>query len=153
MSEAAETSLKLAPIEGTAADLRAALAAASLPTDDLAEAGRTFFCILRDEQTIGFVGFELHGQEALLRSLVILPKARGQGLGRAATALLLREAQVAGARHVYLLTDSAAGFFEGLDFCRIERTAAPAAILATRQAASLCPSTAALLVRPLAEEP
>ena len=40
-----------------------------------------------------------------------------------------------------------APFFARAGFQPIERSAAPADILTTRQAASLCPSTAALLAR------
>lgn len=151
MSEVAGSTLTLAPIEATAVELRETLAAALLPTGDLAEPGRTFFRIICDGQTIGFGGFELHGHDALLRSLVIMPDARGRGFGREATTLLLRGASTAGARNAYLLTDTAAGFFEGLGFRRIERADAPAAILATRQAACLCPATAALLTKPVAD--
>ena len=53
----------------------------------------------------------------------------------------------AGANTAYLLTTDAVQFFERMGFRRIERSAAPADILSTRQAALLCPSTAALMAR------
>lgn len=136
-------------IDGCAADLRDALTRASLPVDDLEEAGRAFFRFTDDGQPVGFGGYELYGDYALLRSLVVLPEARGHGHGRAATEALLQEASAAGARYAYLLTTSAAAFFEATGFHPIARDAAPAAILGTRQASSLCPSSAALLARPL----
>lgn len=135
------------PIPGDASDLHAALRASSLPLDDLGEPGRTFFRFSDASQTIGFGGFELYGENVLLRSIVMLPEARGKGWGRTATDLLLEQANNAGAHTAYLLTTDAAPFFERSGFQRIERSAAPADILATRQAASLCPSTAALLAR------
>jgi len=139
------------PVSGEAADLRAALVAAGLPVDDLSEAGRNFFRLTDGVNTIGFGGFECHGEHALLRSLVVLPQHRGDGRGKAAAELLMRKASELGARTAYLLTTDAAPFFERLGFRPLERTAAPEEILATRQASSLCPSTAALMARPIKE--
>lgn len=141
--------LWLEPMTGTEPDFHAALMEEGLPTDDLAEAGRAFFRITDGPETVGYGGFELHGEHALLRSMVIDQERRGRGLGGITAELLLGKARAAGAREAYLLTLSAAPFFERLGFARIDRTAAPAAILATRQAASLCPASAALLRREL----
>ncbi|MBP1807758.1 arsenic resistance N-acetyltransferase ArsN2 [Rubellimicrobium aerolatum] len=139
-------------IAGAAPDLRAPLGAERLPTDDLTEPGRTFLRLLREGATVGFGGYERHGDAALLRSLVVLPVARGQGLGRETVRLLLHRAAEEGARHAYLLTTSAAPFFERLGFARVERASAPEAIRASRQAASLCPTSAALMARPIDPE-
>ena len=124
-----------------------ALTAERLPTDDLAEPGRVFLQVEQDGQTVGFGGYELHGEDALLRSVVVLPALRGRGLGHDVAESVLRQAAQAGARRVYLLTTSAAPFFERLGFSRSERAAAPESIRSTRQATSLCPSSAALMVR------
>ncbi len=140
------------PVAGDAPDLRAALMAANLPADDLAEPGHAFFRFTDAGRTLGFGGFELLGENALLRSVVVLPEARGKGRGTAAVGLLMQRACVAGARTAYLLTTDAAPFFARLGFRPIERVVAPAGILATRQAASLCPSTGALLARPIQGE-
>jgi N-acetylglutamate synthase-like GNAT family acetyltransferase len=126
-----------------------ALTTERLPTDDLAEPGRVFLQVEQDGQTVGFGGYELHGEDALLRSVVIPPALRGVGLGRDVAEGVLRHAAQAGARRAYLLTTSAAPFFERLGFSRIERAAAPESIRSTRQAASLCPSSAAFMMRPL----
>jgi N-acetylglutamate synthase-like GNAT family acetyltransferase len=134
-------------ISGDASDLHAALASSNLPTDDLQDAGRSFFRFVEGNRTLAFGGFELYGEHALLRSIVVLPHGRGQGYGKVAADLLLRKASDAGARTAYLLTTDAAPFFERLGFRAIDRRSAPADILATRQSASLCPSTAALLTR------
>ena len=64
-------------------------------------------------------------------------------------ALLMRRAYDAGARQAYVLTgdSEARGFFNRLGFEAIDRSAAPAAILATRQASELCPASATLLTK------
>ena len=126
------------------------LAAEHLPTDDLAEPGRAFFRIWRDGERLGFGGYELQGEDALLRSLVVVPGLRGQGLGRKVTEAVLRAAVEDGARRAWLLTTSAAPFFERMGFAPIARDDAPESIRSTRQAAQLCPSSAALMMRPLA---
>jgi N-acetylglutamate synthase-like GNAT family acetyltransferase len=138
-------------VDGHDAALRNALAAEGLPTDDLTDDGRTFFCFLRDADTFGFGGYELLGDNALVRSVVILPKYRSLGLGTRATEVLLEQARRDGARRAFLLTSSSAGFFKGLGFVEIDRSSAPSAILQTRQAACLCPTSATLLVRNLQE--
>jgi arsenate reductase len=128
--------------------LDAALRTAELPTDDLAEPGRTFFTYRTTGGTaLGFGGYERLGRDVLVRSVIVLPEARGKGTGRNLLALLLRRAFDEGARTAWLLTTTAPGFFEKAGFRRMPRADAPAAILATREAASLCPVSAVLLAR------
>lgn len=136
-------------LEGRDDSLRGALAGAGLPVDDLTDAGRSFYRFSRGGQTIGFGGLELHGEVALLRSIVVLPDQQGLGFGRAITLGLLDQAHRKGAAAAYVLTETAAPFFQSLGFLPIARDEAPTAILTTRQAASLCPASAALMVRSL----
>ncbi len=126
-----------------------ALAAEKLPTDDLTEVGRLFFRFEENGVLLGFGGLELVGAHALLRSIVVPPSSRGQGAGKRITEQLFDQAAALGITEIYLLTTSAAGFFEAAGFRRIQREAAPAQILATRQASSLCPANAVLLKRSL----
>ncbi len=135
-------------IAADAADLRAALQAAALPTEDLEEGGRTFFRFEDDGRVVGYGGYELYGDQVLLRSVVVLPERQGHGYGREVTETVMQLARAAGARDAYLLTTTAEAFFEHAGFRRIERTAAPASILATKEATTIC-STAALLTRPI----
>ena len=136
------------PVQGHNFELLAALSAAGLPIEDLEEEGRSFFQFEEDGVPIGFGGFEPYGEDTLVRSIVVMPEFRGTGAGRRITEALLEEAEKAGARTAYLLTTTASGFFARLGFSAEDRSQAPASILATRQAASIC-STAALLCRPI----
>lgn len=70
------------PIAASAPELRAALDAAALPSDDLAEHGRTFFRFDDEGEMIGFGGIESCGDDVLLRSIVMLPEARGKADAR-----------------------------------------------------------------------
>ena len=128
--------------------LAKALAADGLPIADLGEGNRTFFaCATLDGAIVGYGGFELFGQTALLRSITVLPEMRGKRIGRNIVPLLLYRAHERGAREAWLLTTSAAAFFERLGFTARRRDEAPAAILASRQAADLCPASATLMAR------
>ena len=64
--------------------LKAALAKTGLPADDVGDAELLFwrFESLNDVP-VGFGGLEIHGRDALLRSVVILPRLREIGMGRA----------------------------------------------------------------------
>lgn len=135
-------------IAGSDPALLAAIQDAGLPADDLAEPGRTFFAYRTlAGDLVGYGGYEALGGHALLRSIVVLPESRASALGRNLVALLLRRAFDDGARRAWVLTTSAAPFFEKVGFKTVARDDAPATVLATRQAASLCPSDASLLVR------
>ena len=137
-------------IAGNDAGLVAALQAEGLPTDDLDEPGRRFYAYRTlTGEIVGYAGRELYGEAALLRSLVVLSPGRGKGAGKAIVARLARRAFDEGGRTAWLMTTSAAGYFEAMGFKRVERTAVPEAVLGTRQAKDLCPSLAVILSRPI----
>jgi N-acetylglutamate synthase-like GNAT family acetyltransferase len=144
-------SVDLEPVASDTPDFIAALEAEHLPVDDLAESGRLFFRFKRDGAAVGFGGIELCGTNILLRSIVVLPQARGQGIGRLITESLLERAIVLGTNNAYLLTTSATDFFEAMGFKQIQRDFVPAEVLATKQASSLCPSTATFLAHPVSK--
>ena len=99
--------------------------------------------------TVGYGGFERHGDAALLRSIVVLPAYRGSGIGRNLMLLLMRRAFDAGAQQGYALTTDADDWLEKLGFKRLDRAQAPEEILRTRQATQLCPSHARIWSRSL----
>ncbi len=138
------------PARGDDPDLMEALAAAGLPTVDLADPGRTLFRYTTlDHQGVGWGGFERYGTDVLLRSVAVMPSRYRQGCGRNLAALLMRRAFDQGARQAYALTGDpeARAFFERLGFTACDRAAAPATIRTTRQASGLCPASATLLTR------
>ena len=96
---------------------------------------------------MGFGGLEIHGSDALLRSLVILPPLRDIGMGRAIVAVLETEAAARQCRTVYLLTTTQADFFARLGYAPCGRAEVPEAIRASRQFAALCPADAAVMVK------
>lgn len=106
-------------------------------------------CLLAREGTalVGCVALERYGSDVLLRSLAVGPEQRGQGLGRALVQRVTRRARTLGARHLWLLTTTAADYFASLGYARVERASAPARLQASGQFAGVCPSTATCMVR------
>lgn len=127
------------------------LAASGLPTDDLDSAASVMlFGTTKGDEPTGVVGLELHGTDALLRSLAVAPRTRGAGTGAALVAHAEREAAARGVATLYLLTTTAEGFFSRLGYQRLDRTEAPAVIAATRQFSGLCPASSAFMAKRLA---
>jgi amino-acid N-acetyltransferase len=127
------------------------LAASGLPTDDLDGAAPVMlFGTAEGHEPSGVVGLELHGADALLRSLAVAPQARGAGTGAALVAHAEREAATRGVVTLYLLTTTAEAFFSRLGYQRLDRTEAPAGIAATHQFSGLCPASSAFMAKRLA---
>lgn len=141
------SAIALCEVAGSDARLREALRAADLPTDDIEEDGRAFLeAVSSGGQTIGYAGLERCAGDYLLRSVVVLPEHRGHGFGRAIVEAALRDVD----GDVFLATTSAAPLFSTIGFAEVQRAEVPAAVLATRQLSSICPSSATImkLIRP-----
>jgi amino-acid N-acetyltransferase len=147
------TSALLHDAEVSASELPAVtalLAQSGLPTDDVNEPGRQFwrFCDQRGD-TVAVAGLEIHGAEALLRSVAVVPSHRGGGVGRAIVRRTLAHAAALGARRAFLLTTTAPEFFTALRFTPIEREAVPVRIATTREFTTLCPASAVCMMKAL----
>jgi N-acetylglutamate synthase-like GNAT family acetyltransferase len=130
------------------AALKAALTKAKLPTEDIEAPGRLFWRFeTSDEVPVGFGGLEVHGEDALLRSLVTLPPVRGRGIGTAMVAALEFEARLHGCRSLWLITTTAADFFQRLGYARCERAVVAPAIRETAEFSNLCPASAEVLMK------
>jgi len=131
-------------------DVRRLLSAAALPVEDLSAAHlEHFFGCGAPNAPQGVGGIELHGDDALLRSLAVDDQNRGRGCGTALVAALEAHAREHGVRRIYLLTTTAAQFFEGLGYRIVARDHAPASIRATEEFAALCPASAAFMAKAL----
>lgn len=134
--------------------VREMLQAADLPYGDIDHHSvARFYLLVEAGQPIALAGLELHGDAALLRSLVVIPGQRGKGLAKQLLDFICAEARAAGARQLYLLTVGAADYFRRLGFLDLARERAPAAIRNTREFAQLCPERALLLWRQLPGTP
>ena len=102
-----------------------------------------------DSGPVGFGGLEIHGEDALMRSLVTLPPLRSRGIGAAMVMLLESEAAMRGCRAIWLLTDSASAFFGRLGYTKCDRAVVPETIRETQEFTVLCPASADVLVKRL----
>lgn len=120
----------------------ALLAANDLPVADLGEKLDCLYCWEVDGERVGVGGLEPCGDCALLRSVAVEERARGEGHGRALCERLLDEAANRGVETVYLLTTTAPEFFADLGFSEADRESAPRAIRETTEFAEVCPDAA-----------
>jgi amino-acid N-acetyltransferase len=132
-----------------AADLRALkvlLENASLPLEGLDDQFPNAYVIARaGGELVGAAGLEHYGNTGLLRSLAVLVAARGSGLGRRLVLDRLAAARTSKIERVYLLTTTAATYFEKLGFRPAARSEVPSALAASPEFASACPASAVCL--------
>ena len=117
---------------------------------DLSGVRETFgdFLVAEEEGVLlGSIGLEVHAPYALLRSAAIVPGRNGRGIGGVLTARIFDHARSRGVQELYLFTTGAAGFFERHGFVRIDRTAMPPALQATKQFTHACGATAIAMRR------
>jgi len=119
------------------------LTAAHLPGDGLDEQfGPAYAVAEADDAIVGAEGMERYGDAGLLRSAVVSDAWRGKGVGEMLTRDRLAWARSVGLREIWLLTTTAAEYFLRFGFTRAERSAAPAAVRASREFAAACPASA-----------
>jgi protein-tyrosine-phosphatase/N-acetylglutamate synthase-like GNAT family acetyltransferase len=135
-----------ARVEDRAA-IEALLGRVGLPVEGLDDQFPGAFVVARRRgRIVGVAALEQHGGDGLLRSVAVDPEERGTGLGICLTAERLAFARQAGLGAVYLLTTTAAGYYPRFGFAPVPRADAPPAIAASREFASLCPSSATCMV-------
>jgi amino-acid N-acetyltransferase len=107
--------------------------------------------VARDgEAIVGSAALELYGEAALLRSVAVAEGLRGQGLGRELTMAALGLARARGVRWVYLLTNTAEGYFPSFGFAPITRAEVEPAVQASAEFTGACPASAAVMALTLA---
>ena len=141
--------------QGAASDLgilKSWLSAAGLPIEDLTVAHmRNFLIATTSDALVGMIGLEQFEDVGLLRSLVVDPSARGDGVGRQLVTALEKKANGDGVAELWLMTTDADVYFARLDYEIVSRDAAPAAIQATDEFSGLCPGDATLMRKKLLE--
>jgi N-acetylglutamate synthase-like GNAT family acetyltransferase len=139
--------LPLAPWERDG--VKAALIKAGLPADDADAPEVLVWRFERNDVPVGFGGLELHGEVALLRSLVTLPPVRNRGIGTAMVEVIEVEAVARGVRALYLLTTDCVRLFARLGYAPCQRDEIPVAIRNSAQFTALCPATAVAMFKQL----
>lgn len=106
------------------------------------------YLVVRDAaRLVGLCGLEVHGPDALLRSVVVDAQYRGEGVGQALLGAADELARKLGAARLYLLTTTAHDYFARAGFEDASRADAPAGIRDSWEFKSGCPASAAFMRR------
>lgn len=124
----------------------ATLAEERLPGAGVAEHFEAFLVAEQGGRVIGAVGFERYAPHGLLRSVVVAPDRRGEGVGDALLAAMVARCRGEGLTELWLLTEAAGPWFRARGFASSDRADAPSALAASEQFQILCPESAACLV-------
>lgn len=100
-----------------------------------------------DGRLLGCAVLVSFGDVGLLRSVAVASATRGTGVGRALVEAVFEGPAVRRLASMYLLTTTAAGFFEQLGFRRIDRDRVDPVIKGTHQYQKECPDTAVVMRR------
>lgn len=118
------------------------LRANKLPTDGLTTDVDHLYILEVGGKVAGAIGFETYAQDALLRSLVVDPRIRGAGHGRALLRLALHEAQKVGVHAVYGLTTTIPELLSKVGFTEIQKSEIPPAVHQSWELRGSCPESA-----------
>jgi len=123
----------------------ALLAGEKMPVADLPETLENFVVATEDNLIIGVAGLEIYGAYCLLRSLAVLPAYRNKG---AATELLNKIEHMAAAKslsEIYLLTETAPGYFSRNGYHLITRPDVPIEVQQSSEFSYICPQSAIVM--------
>ncbi|MGA7731152.1 MAG: arsenic resistance N-acetyltransferase ArsN2 [Chloroflexia bacterium] len=120
-----------------------------LPTEGLADHIETAMVAHEAGQVVGSAALELYGHTALLRSVAVEEHLRGHGLGQRLTQAALDHARTLGVTDVYLLTETAGGFFPRFGFHPITRAEVPVGVQQSIEFTFACADTALVMTKHL----
>lgn len=123
-------------------DIEQLLVASHLPVEGVAGHLPTALVARAGQAVIGCAALELYPPAALLRSVAVAAAWQGQGVGQQLTAAALSLARQHGLTHLYLLTETATGYFPKFGFRPVNRDRVPAAVQQSPEFTSLCPASA-----------
>jgi N-acetylglutamate synthase-like GNAT family acetyltransferase len=129
--------------------IHALLEANGLPTDGVQELLADFVVAEDGLDVIGVAGVERCGEYGLLRSVAVDARWRSHGVARRLVDRLIETSRVRGLRALYLLTETAVGYFPNFGFETTTREAVPASIRATHEFTQACPASATVMKLPL----
>ena len=123
------------------------LRAAELPVAGVAEAFATFLVAEHRDAIVGVAGLELHGDNALLRSVAVAPAWQSRGLGRELVEQAIALAESHSLRAIYLLTTTAERYFPAFGFEATDRQSVPNDVRQSPEFTDACPASALAMVR------
>lgn len=124
---------------------RSLLKSSGLPADDLDYNRDLLVGYYEGDELVGTGGLEIYGPYALLRSLSVKMGIRGKAVGTTITEYLLSEAKMRKLKGIYLLTETAHGFFLKKGFKDVHRDEVPEEVKRSAEFSKLCPESAAVM--------
>jgi amino-acid N-acetyltransferase len=116
-----------------------------LPVDDLPANLQNFFIATANGLVVGAIGLEVYGRDGFLRSLVVKPEYRKMKIAEELIKEIEQLGKVLGLENIYLLTETAQGYFINRGYNLIEREYAPALLQQSSEFAHACPASATLM--------
>jgi len=121
----------------------------NLPIADLNPLLENFFIAVEDNKITGVIGMDRYGKDGLLRSAIVQKEYRNKGIAAALVARLFDEAAKQGVSTLYLITDTAAAYFEKKGFNKITKAEVAPAVLESKEFNGLCPASSIIMVQKL----
>ena len=137
-----ESPLKTISDEESFQAFRSLLKSSNLPADDLDFRKDLLVGYVEDGVMVGTGGLEIYGNYGLLRSLSVRLGTRGKALGTAITEYIIDEAQKRKLKAIYLLTETAHGFFLRKGFLDVARENVPEELKASSEFSHVCGASA-----------
>ena len=109
------------------------LRAVDLPVAGVDEHFAHFLVAVESGVLVGVVGLEVYTHRGLLRSLAVQPACQRAGIGAALVAKVLELASSVGISDLYLLTTTAAEYFQRFGFHPMPRRAVPEEVRASKE--------------------
>ena len=125
--------------------VRELLAEAGLPLAGLDDQFPAAYVVARQGALVGVAGLERYGDVGLLRSVAVSEPFRNSGLGRRLVTDRLSAAHAIGLHQIFLLTTTAAPYFQKLGFVPTPRTEVPPALATSVEFTTACPASATCL--------
>ncbi|HEX6426477.1 MAG TPA: arsenic resistance N-acetyltransferase ArsN2 [Niastella sp.] len=116
-----------------------------LPVEDLPASLNDFFVVLTEDKVIGAIGLEQYGNYALLRSMVVSAAYRNKNIASSLVDELEYYGKILGISAMYLLTETAPGYFEKKGYQKINREEVPAVLQASSEFSHVCPVSAIVM--------
>lgn len=119
---------------------------ADLPLVEPHEFNDYFFVFAnKDHEVFGAIGLEIYGYYGLLRSMVVHPDFRNNGMASALVDQIMQTAEGSGLQEVFLLTSTAEKYFLRKGFQFMSRENCPLEIKQSREYSSICPVSSFLM--------
>ena len=126
------------------------LTSSDLPTSGLDYTKDLLVGYYEDGIMVGTGGLEIYGDYGLLRSLSVKLGTRGKALGTAITEYLIKQGKERKLKGIYLLTETAHGFFLRKGFQDVRREEVPEPLKASSEFSHDCGPAAIAMHLPLA---